>query len=228
MGRDAHGPFDLVIFDLDGVLVDSEPISCRITAAALHDLGIWLSPSEVCDRFLGLGTVAMLEEIAAEHRRCRLPEGFAEVLRARILQAFEHALAPVAGVPAVLDALPLARCVASSSHPERIRRSLELAGLLDRLAPHLFSASMVSEGKPAPDLFLLAARRMAAEPARCVVIEDSPAGIRAAKAAGMTAFGFTGGSHMRPEVHTPRLLAAGADAAFAEMAALPELIGAMA
>jgi HAD superfamily hydrolase (TIGR01509 family) len=227
MGREPHGPFDLVIFDLDGVLVDSEPISCRITAAALHDLGIWLSPSEVCDRFLGLGTAAMLEEVA-EHRRCRLPEGFAEVLRARILEAFEHALAPVAGVPAVLDALPLKRCVASSSHPERIRRSLELAGLLDRLAPHLFSASMVSEGKPAPDLFLLAAGRMAAEPARCLVIEDSPAGIRAAKAAGMTAFGFTGGSHMRPEVHTPRLLAAGADAAFAQMAALPELIGAMA
>ena len=224
MGRKAHGPFDLVIFDLDGVLVDSEPISCRVTAAALHDLGIWLSPSEVCDRFLGLSTAAMLEEVAAEHRRCRLPAGFPETLRGRILQAFEHALAPVAGVPAVLDALPIERCVASSSHPERIRRSLELAGLLERLAPHLFSASMVSEGKPAPDLFLLAAARMAAEPARCLVIEDSAAGIRAGKAAGMTVFGFTGGSHVRPETHAPRLRAAGADAIFAKMTALPGLI----
>ena len=227
MGRNAHGRFDLLIFDLDGVLVDSEPISCRITAAALHDLGIWLSPSEVCDRFLGLSTAAMLQEVAAEHRRCRLPEGFPEILRARILQAFEHALAPVAGVPALLDALPLERCVASSSHPERIRRSLELAGLLDRLAPHLFSASMVSAGKPAPDLFLLAAERMSATPARCLVIEDSAAGIRAGKAAGMTAFGFTGGSHLRPEIHVPRLRAAGADAVFAEMAALTSLIGQM-
>ncbi len=226
MGRKADGPFDLVIFDLDGVLVDSEPISCRVTAAALHEVGIWLSPSEVCDRFLGLSTAAMLREVAAEHRCCRLPEGFAELLRGRILKAFEHALAPVAGVPAVLDALPMARCVASSSHPERIRRSLELAGLLDRLAPHLFSASMVSEGKPAPDLFLLAAARMTAKPARCLVVEDSAAGIRAGKAAGMTAFGFTGGSHLRPETHAPRLRAAGADAVFADMARLAGLIGA--
>jgi HAD superfamily hydrolase (TIGR01509 family) len=122
---------------------------------------------------------------------------------ARILQAFELALAPIAGARAVLDALPLGRCVASSSHPEGMRRSLELAGLPDRFAPRLFSASMVSEGTPAPDLFLLAAARMAAEPARCLVIEDSPAGNRAGKAAGMTAFGFTGGSHLRPETHAP-------------------------
>jgi HAD superfamily hydrolase (TIGR01509 family) len=224
MGRKANGPFDLVIFDLDGVLVDSEPISCRVTAAALHEVGIWLSPSEVCDRFLGLSTAAMLQEVAAEHRCCRLPAGFADTLRGRILKAFEHALAPVTGVPAVLDGLPLDRCVASSSHPERIRRSLELAGLLDRLGPHLFSASMVSEGKPAPDLFLLAASRMAVAPSRCLVVEDSAIGIRAGKAAGMTAFGFTGASHVRPETHAPRLRAAGADAVFAEMAALVGLI----
>jgi HAD superfamily hydrolase (TIGR01509 family) len=228
MGRNACGRFDLVIFDLDGVLVDSEPISCRVTALALHEVGIWLSPSEVCERFLGLGVAAMLDEIAAEHRRSRLPDGFAETLRGRILKAFEHALTSIAGVPGVLDALPIERCVASSSHPERIRRSLELAGLLDRLAPHLFSTSMVSEGKPAPDLFLLAAARMAAEPARCLVVEDSAVGIRAAKAAGMTAFGFTGGSHVRPETHAPRLRAAGADAVFAQMPALAGLIGASA
>jgi HAD superfamily hydrolase (TIGR01509 family) len=143
----------------------------------------------------------------------------------RILSAFEHELEPIAGVPALLDALAVDRCVASSSHPERIRRSLELVGLLERMAPHLFSASMVSAGKPAPDLFLLAAARMAAEPARCLVVEDSEVGIRAAKAVGMTVFGFTGASHVRPKTHAPRLRAAGADAILAEMAALVGLIG---
>lgn len=117
------------------------------------------------------------------------------------------------------------RCVASSSHPERIRRSLELTGLLERFAPHLFSATMVSAGKPAPDLFVLAAARMAAEPARCLVIEDSEVGTRAGKAAGMTVYGFTGANHVCPEAHAPRLQAAGADAVFNEMSALVGLIG---
>jgi HAD superfamily hydrolase (TIGR01509 family) len=226
MGRKADGPLDLVIFDLDGVLVDSEPISSRITAAALAEAGIEISEAEVCDRFLGISTASMLETIEAERGR-RLPASFQATLRARILTAFEDALEPVAGVPALLEALPLNRCVASSSHPERIRRSLKLAGLLDRLAPHLFSASMVSAGKPAPDLFLLAAARMAVRPSRCLVIEDSAVGIRAGKAAGMTVFGFVGASHVRPEIHAPRLRAAGADAVFADMAALAGLIGAV-
>jgi HAD superfamily hydrolase (TIGR01509 family) len=166
----------------------------------------------------------MLSTIEAEHG-CRLPEFFQEKLRARILNAFEHELEPVPGVSALLDALAVHRCVASSSHPERIRRSLELAGLLERFAPHLFSATMVSAGKPAPDLFLLAAARMAAEPSRCLVVEDSEVGIRAAKAAGMSAYGFTGASHVRPQAHAPRLQAAGADAIFTEMPALVGLIG---
>jgi HAD superfamily hydrolase (TIGR01509 family) len=223
MGRKADGPFELVIFDLDGVLVDSEPISSRVTAAALIEAGIEISEADVCDRFLGVSTASMLRAIEVEHVR-RLPECFQETLRARILNAFEHELEPVPGIPALLDALAVDRCVASSSHPERIRRSLELVGLLERFAPHLFSATMVSAGKPAPDLFLLAAARMAAEPARCLVVEDSEVGIRAAKAAGMTAFGFTGASHVRPETHAPRLQAAGADAIFAEM---PALVGLM-
>jgi HAD superfamily hydrolase (TIGR01509 family) len=224
MGRKADGRFDLVIFDLDGVLVDSEPISSRITADALTEAGIEIAEAEVCDRFLGVSTASMLRTIEAEHG-CRLPASFQENLRARVLKAFEHQLEPVAGVPALLDALAVDRCVASSSHPERIRRSLELAGLLERFAPHLFSATMVGEGKPAPDLFLLAAARMAIEPARCLVVEDSEVGIHAAKAAGMTAFGFTGASHVRLETHAPRLQAAGADAVFADMPALVGLMG---
>jgi HAD superfamily hydrolase (TIGR01509 family) len=224
MGRKADGPFELVIFDLDGVLVDSEPISSRVTAAALREAGVEISAAEICDRFLGVSTAAMLRTLEAEHG-CRLPENFQENLRARILTSFERELEPVPGVAALLDALALGRCVASSSHPARIRRSLELAGLLERFAPHLFSASMVSAGKPAPDLFLLAAAVMAAEPARCLVVEDSEVGVRAAKAAGMTAYGFTGASHVRPDMHAPGLRAAGADAIVAEMAALADLIG---
>jgi HAD superfamily hydrolase (TIGR01509 family) len=226
MGRAADGPFDLVIFDLDGVLVDSEPISARVTAAALAEAGIEISEAEVCERFLGISTSSMLRTIEAEHG-CRLPASFQEALRARILKAFEHELEPVSGARAALEALPLKHCVASSSHPERIRRSLELVGLLDRLAPNLFSATMVERGKPAPDLFLLAATTMAADPIRCLVVEDSEVGVRAGKAAGMTTFGFTGASHVRPRTHGPRLQAAGADAIFAQMTALAGLIAAV-
>ena len=223
MGRKADGRFDLVIFDLDGVLVDSELISSRVTAAALAAAGIEISATDVCERFLGVSTAAMLRAIEAEHGR-RLPAAFQETLRARVLKTFEQELEPVPGVVALLDGLAVNRCVASSSHPERIRRSLELAGLLERFAPHLFSATMVRAGKPAPDLFLLAAARMAAAPARCLVVEDSEVGIRAAKAAGMTAFGFSGASHVRPDAHAPRLKAAGADAIVTAMPALAELI----
>jgi HAD superfamily hydrolase (TIGR01509 family) len=224
MGRKGDGPFELVIFDLDGVLVDSEPISSRVTAAALAEAGIAISEADVGDRFLGVSTAEMLQEVEAEHGR-RLPELFQKTLRERILNAFEHELEPIAGVPALLDALAVDRCVASSSHPDRIRRSLEMTGLLDRLAPHLFRATMVDHGKPAPDLFLLAAARMAAEATRCLVVEDSEVGVRAGKAAGMTVFGFTGASHVWSHTHAPRLQAAGADAIFAEMAALGGLIG---
>jgi HAD superfamily hydrolase (TIGR01509 family) len=223
MGRNADGPFELVIFDLDGVLVDSELISSRVTAAALTEAGIGISATDVCERFLGVSTAAMLRAIEAEHG-CRLPAAFQETLRARVLKTFEQELEPVPGVAALLDGLAVDRCVASSSHPERIRRSLELTDLHGRFAPHLFSATMVRAGKPAPDLFLLAAAKMAAAPARCLVVEDSEVGIRAAKAAGMTAFGFSGASHVRPDAHAPRLKAAGADAIVTAMPALSELI----
>jgi HAD superfamily hydrolase (TIGR01509 family) len=226
MGRKANGTFELVIFDLDGVRVDSEPIASRVTAAALSEAGIAISEADVCERFLGVSTAEMLQEVEAEHG-CRLPDFFRETLRERVLKAFEHELAPIAGVPALLDALAVDRCVASSSHPDRIRCSLAVTGLLDRLAPHLFSATMVDHGKPAPDLFLLAAARMTTDPRRCLVVEDSEVGIRAGKAAGMSVFGFTGASRVRAEAHAPRLQAAGADAIFTEMAALAGLIGAV-
>lgn len=223
MDREVRDRFELVVFDMDGVLVDSELISARVTARALREAGADVAEADLLGRFLGTSTASILEKISAEHGRA-FPATFQEDLRAQVLDAYEDELQPMAGVELVLDRLRVARCVASSSHPLRIRRSLELTGLLDRLAPHLFSATMVERGKPAPDLFLLAASTMAAEPSRCLVIEDSEAGVRAGKAAGMTVLGFIGGSHVRAEQHGPRLKAAGADAVVAEMTALGELL----
>lgn len=223
MGQGGKGLFELVVFDMDGVLVDSELISARVTAAALREAGADVSEADLLDRFLGTSTASILEKIAAE-QGCRFPASFQEDLRARVLRAFEADLKPIAGVAGVLDALTVPRCVASSSHPVRIRRSLELAGLLDRLTPHLFSATMVSEGKPAPDLFLLAASTMEVDPTRCLVVEDSVAGVQAGKAAGMSVLGFTGGSHVEPEAHARRLQAAGADDILDHMANLSRSI----
>jgi len=213
----------LVIFDCDGVLVDSEPISCRVTAEALNKAGVEIDAETVLGRFLGTSTASMLEILEAETGRA-LPAGFLDDLRLRVLGAFDRELKPVNGVAAAVAALDGPCCVVSSSTPPRIRRSLELTGLYDLFAPHLFSSTMVANGKPAPDLFFLAAERMGFAPADCTVIEDSPAGVQAGRAAGMTVLGFTGGGHARGD-HARRLIDAGADTVFAEMADLPALLG---
>jgi HAD superfamily hydrolase (TIGR01509 family) len=201
-------PPELIIFDCDGVLIDSEAIACRADSACLAEIGIALSAEEIMDRYLGISAAAMCADI--ERRQgCVLPAGFAATLRVRVAAAFEAELAPMAGVEAALAALPYPRCVASSSAPERLRHSLSLTRLLHWFEPHVFSAAQVARGKPAPDLFLYAAQRFATAPEHCLVIEDSPAGIDAAVTAGMTAIGFCGGSHCGPE-HGNRLQARGA------------------
>ena len=128
------------------------------------------------------------------------------------------------GCSDLLDRLTCRRCVASSSSPERLRHSLGLVGLYESLSPHIFSATMVKNGKPVPDLFLYAARKMTTEPKACVVIEDSIAGVTAAKAAGMPVIGFTGGSHVRPDLNA-RLLEAGAVTVVADMKEVASLLG---
>lgn len=213
----------LVIFDCDGVLVDSEPISAGCVAAALATAGYPITEAEVLERFLGLSTRSMCAIVEGEMGR-PLPDDFLDLLRHAILAGFEAGLRPIAGIAELLDRLAPPRCVASSSHPERIRRSLEITGLIGRLAPHVFSATMVARGKPAPDLFLHAAARMGVAPQDCLVIEDSEAGVRAGKAAGMTVVGFTGGSHLDPARHGPRLRATGADLVLDAMTDLAELL----
>jgi HAD superfamily hydrolase (TIGR01509 family) len=185
-------PPGLIIFDCDGVLIDSETIACRADSACLAELGIVLSADEILDRYLGISAAAMCADIERRLGRV-LPADFAATLQRRVAAAFERELAPMPGVAAVLAALHERRCVASSSAPERLRHSLALTGLLHCFEPHLYSAAQVARGKPAPDLFLFAAAAMQVAPGACVVVEDSVAGVQAAVAAGMRAIGFTGG-----------------------------------
>lgn len=214
----------LVIFDCDGVLIDSEVIAARVFAECLVDAGFTITAEAALD--LGCGkNAATLAEAVEGHFGRTLPDGFFPTMRAAAARAFEAELQPVAGVGELLQRSPLPRCVASNSHIDRVRHSLDVARLLPLFEPHVFSASMVARGKPAPDLFLLAAERLAVAPERCLVIEDSVGGVAAAQAAGMTAIGFCGGSHCR-EGHRGMLLAAGCERVFARMAELGEFLAA--
>ncbi len=215
-------PPELIIFDCDGVLIDSEAVACRVDAGCFAEVGITISAETIMDRYLGISAAAMCADIEQRHG-CRLPDDFPDTMRQRIAAAFETELMAIPGVEAVLEALPQRRCVASSSAPDRLRHSLSLTGLLRYFDPHVFSATQVAHGKPAPDLFLFAAAAMQATPASCVVIEDSIPGVQAAVAAGMRVLGFTGGGHCRPG-HADRLRTAGAAAVASEARQIPDLI----
>ncbi|HEY3909230.1 MAG TPA: HAD-IA family hydrolase [Stellaceae bacterium] len=213
---------DLVIFDCDGVLIDSELLSVRADAASFSEVGIAITAEEISERYSGLSHSEMLADVAARYGPS-LPPNFRERHRRRLREIFEAELVAIAGVDAVLDALARPVCVASSSSPERLYHALSLVGLYDRFAPNVFSARMVARGKPAPDLFLYAAAQMGAAPERCLVIEDSLAGVEAAGAAGMTAIEFCGGSHCRPG-HADRLRERGGALVIAGMAELTPAI----
>ena len=214
----------LVIFDCDGVLIDSEWIACRVDAQCLQEAGFAITEHEVRARWVGKTGLTMFAEIEAEHGRPVTPELRASIF-ARVLAAFDAELRAIPGVAEAIDRLGAPVCVASGSHPERLRHTLGLVGLWDRFAPNVFSATMVARGKPAPDLFLFAAERMGAAPSDCVVIEDSLPGVAAGIAAGMRVLGFAGGGHCGPE-HAGRLATAGAAQVFDNMARLPDLLGA--
>lgn len=214
--------FDLIIFDCDGVLVDSEALSCAVHAEALTQHGYPITQDQVHARFLGRSNREMRREIESELGR-PLSDAYNVHIKSEIDRVFGEQLLPMPYLKEILPTLPQRVCVASSGTPTRIRSSLTTTGLLDVFAPHLFSALQVEHGKPAPDLFLFAAEQMQVAPSRCLVIEDSVPGITGAVAAGMTAFGFCGGSHCAPG--TPAVLAdAGATAIFADMRQLPYMI----
>lgn len=205
----------LVIFDCDGVLVDSDRISLRIEAEMITALGLPMSYEDCVREFLGIGMPATLA-IVAERLGRPLPDGWEAELDAAVLAAYRRELQPVPGIVAALDQIELPACIASSGSHEKMRLTLALTGLRDRFEGRIFSAEEVTHSKPAPDIFLHAASRMATPPERCVVVEDSPAGVAAAKAAGMRALAFAA------TVPAERL--ADADAVFDSMAALPELL----
>jgi len=153
-----------------------------------------------------------------------LPDDFEAQMKQAALQRYANELAAIPYVGEAIAAIGAPKCVASSGTHEKIRHGLTCAGLYDRLAPDIFSATQVERGKPAPDLFLFAAGQMRAAPARCIVIEDSVPGVTGARAAGMTVFGFVGGSHFSGPEQAAQLTAAGADLIFDDMARLPEIL----
>ena len=184
-------PLELVIFDNDGVLVDSEPHAKRVTIALLTELGWPLSPDDCTERFLGR-SMASIRGLAEAHLGRALPADFEDRYHAGLFEAFATGLTPIPGVTEALGRIAVPACVASSGSHERLRLALTTTGLFDRFAGRIFSAQDVTRGKPAPDLFLHAARTLGVDPARCAVIEDSPAGVEAANAAGMLALGYAG------------------------------------
>ena len=207
--------YDLVIFDCDGVLVDSEALACTCLAELLQRHGIDLELEAVFERFLGRSISAVAGHFQALGRV--MPDGFPAELRVLVHKAFARSLHAMPDIESVLRSLDTAYCIASSSDLERVNFSLHLTGLSVLFADRVFTAQMVRGGKPAPDLFLYAAASMAAEPARTLVVEDSVSGVQAGKAAGMTVWGFIGGSHYATRDGRTMLGAAGADRVFDRM-----------
>ena len=208
--------FDALIFDCDGVLVDSEVIAIQCEREILANWGLDYAFETFVQRFVGLHNRDFHNAIAADAQTAGLvlPDDFRTALHANHWKRFEAELKAIDGVLDVAAAFTGLQAVASSSEADKLVRKLELAGLHETFAPHVYSSDLVANGKPAPDLFLLAADRIGARPDTCLVIEDSVNGVKAALAAGMTAWGFTGGGHADAGL-AERLTEAGAHGVFA-------------
>ena len=209
--------FALVIFDCDGVLVDSELITNRVFTKMLNELGMSVTLEEMFDRFVGRSMAQCLETIQGSLGR-DVPEDFVRQYHLRSAEALKSELKAVPGIEAALEAIQVPYCVASNGSHEKMQTTLGITGLLPKLKDKLFSVSEVSRGKPFPDLFLYAAGKFGVAPSACAVIEDTPTGVAAGVAAGMTVYGYC--------AHTPaqRLIEAGAHHVFDRMSALPELL----
>jgi HAD superfamily hydrolase (TIGR01509 family) len=210
-------PVELVIFDCDGVLVDSERLSVRVESATLTELGWPLSEAEVVERFMGRSDTYMWAAIE-EQLGAALPGDWKELLQRRYREAFEAELAPVPGVVEALDGLTVPACVASSGSHDKMHYTLGRTGLYARFEGRIFSSTEVANGKPAPDLFLHAAERLGAHPAACAVVEDSAYGVQAARAAGMLALAYTGGLTPAHRLQGPGTVL------FGDMRELPEIL----
>jgi HAD superfamily hydrolase (TIGR01509 family) len=212
----------LLIFDCDGVLVDSEHLACAALAELMTTLGHSMTADEAMLAFAGRS----LKDVLARAERLLsrpIPKDLGEQAAVQLMARFRRELQAVAGAKEAIAALPYRRCVASSSTPDRLMLSLDITGLSPLFGNNVFSAVEVANGKPAPDLFLLAARRLGEEPSSCIVIEDSVLGVEAAGAAGMAAIGFAGASHANQDL-AERLAAAGAEPVIHSMANLPTAV----
>lgn len=192
---DLSRPIDLVIFDCDGVLIDSEIISARVLLKALAELGVEVDYSYFKRNFLGRSFPKVLDAVQRDFG-LKVPEGFEQLYRTKLLATFDRELQPVTGIESILEKLSVPKCVATSSTPMRAAHSLTITGLRHHFPDRIFTASEVVNGKPAPDLFLHAARRCGISPENCLVIEDSIPGLTAAQAAEMQVLHFIGGSHL--------------------------------
>ena len=184
--------FDLVIFDCDGVLIDSEPIANAVFSRMLATVGIAMSPSDVMRTFVGRSRDTCIE-MAGRMRGEALPADFGQKWDDAFHAVLEREVKPVEGIPQLLRSLKIPYCVASNGEPTHMEKGLTAAGLMPLVRGRLFSARLVAHPKPAPDIYLHAAQAMGAQPSRCAVVEDTPTGVKAAIAAGMTVFGYVGG-----------------------------------
>ena len=213
----------LVIFDCDGVLVDSEVLEHAVDAELLAPYGYLATVDELIDRFVGIARRDMYATVFGELGR-EVPAGLLEERERLVWYRCRSDLAAIVGVHAALDSLGgVSKCVASSSTPEKLTLKLQSTGLTPYFSPHIFSTALVARGKPAPDIYLHAAHTIGVPAADCIVIEDSPHGIAGARAAGMTVYGFTGGGHATPALGAS-LKAAGAKQIVGAMADLPKLL----
>jgi HAD superfamily hydrolase (TIGR01509 family) len=210
-------PIELVIFDCDGVLVDSELITARVFGAMLRELGLPCTLEFLFENFVGRSMRQCCDQLTVLLGR-ELPEDFLQQYHLRSTEALEAEVQAVQGVEDVIEGLEVPYCVASSGSDAKMTTTLGVTGLLPRFRGRMFSAADVARGKPAPDVFLHAASKCGVAPAACAVIEDSPAGVEAGVAAGMTVYGYCA------YTSAPRLLRAGAHHTFDSMAALPELL----
>lgn len=205
-----------VIFDLDGCLVDSERFVLAAIVAAMRDFGVEdASSSEFGGRFLGM-SFSVISDYVAERLGKPCPDDFIDRVESRLFETYPTELEIIDGVGGMLDACQAAglkTAIATGSSIRRMHKTLEITGLDTRFTGTAFSADEVSHGKPAPDLFLLAAERIGASPKECVVLEDSPHGVEGAIAANMRAVGFVGGSHLADirEKHAIHLKSVGAE-----------------
>lgn len=198
----------------------------RILLEVIEEAGLKLTREVAIERFLGR-SMTSISRLLRDDYGLDFGEASLEAMRSRLYRLFRNELTPISGIAEAVSALSIKCCVASSSQFERIELALDVTGLLPLFKGRIYSASMVRAGKPAPDLFLHAAQSMGVDPSRCIVIEDSPAGVIAAKSAGMTVFAFTGGGHATGDIHLQSLARLNPDKTFSDMRDLPRLLSEM-